>query len=150
MQPIVCATRGGEASRRTQERAIALAKERGTDLIFLYVADCGFAKPLSPTLEAALNDELMRLGRSLVSIAQVRAQDQGVNARVVVLCGEVRESIEEYLRQVDASTLVIGAPRPTSAQRALDAEGVNQFADAIRQTTGVEVVVVTPDEEGRG
>ena len=27
MGPIVCATRGGEASRRTQERAIALARE---------------------------------------------------------------------------------------------------------------------------
>ncbi len=34
MGPIVCATRGSEASRRTQERAITLAQERGAPLIF--------------------------------------------------------------------------------------------------------------------
>jgi len=38
MGPIVCAARGGEAGRRTQEWAIALAKEQGADPSFL----CGF------------------------------------------------------------------------------------------------------------
>jgi len=145
MQPIVCATRGGEASRRTQERAAALAKERGASLVFLYVADCGFAGPLSPTLETAMNDELMRLGGSLVSIAKVRAQEQGVDAQVVVLCGEVRKSIQEYLRQVDAGMLVIGASRPAPEVETSHRGSVDAFADAIRQATGVEVVIVGPD-----
>ena len=39
MKRIVCATRGGEASRRAQERAISLAKELEAELIFLYVTD---------------------------------------------------------------------------------------------------------------
>lgn len=150
MRPIVCATRGGEASRRTQERAIALAKERNVNLVFLYVADCGFAGPLTPALEAAVNDELMRLGRSLVSIAQARAQEQGVKARIEVLCGEVRKSIEEYLRQAGAGTLVLGASRPSPEQEQSNRRSVDEFAEAIRQATGVEVIVVGPEEAARG
>ena len=52
MGPIVCATRGGEAGRRTQERAIALAKERGTELIFLCIFGPNFAGSLSKALSA--------------------------------------------------------------------------------------------------
>ena len=150
MQPIVCATRGGEASRRTQDRAVALAKERRAQLVFLYVADCGIAGPVDPSLAATVTDELMRLGRSLVSIAQVRAQEQRVDAQVVVLCGEVRKSIQDFLRQVGAGTLVIGKSRPASGQEAPDRVSAEEFADAIHQATGVEVIVITPDDEGRG
>ncbi|MBC7251063.1 MAG: universal stress protein, partial [Anaerolineae bacterium] len=42
MTKILCATRGGEASRRTQERAIALARQHNAELIFLYVFDLDF------------------------------------------------------------------------------------------------------------
>ncbi|HIQ01546.1 MAG TPA: hypothetical protein EYH30_05385, partial [Anaerolineales bacterium] len=42
MGKILCATRGGEASYRTQDAAIALARERGDSLIFLYVVDTHF------------------------------------------------------------------------------------------------------------
>jgi hypothetical protein len=35
MGKTLCATRGGEASYRTQDAAIALAKERGDELVFL-------------------------------------------------------------------------------------------------------------------
>lgn len=52
---VVCATRRGEAGRRTQERAIALAKERRAGLTFICVFDPGFAGPLSSTLSAAVS-----------------------------------------------------------------------------------------------
>jgi hypothetical protein len=42
MAKILCATRGGEASYRTQDAAVALAKERGDELVFLFVADISF------------------------------------------------------------------------------------------------------------
>ncbi len=38
---IVCATRGGEESQRTEERAIQVARESGGALTFLYVVDGG-------------------------------------------------------------------------------------------------------------
>jgi hypothetical protein len=42
MGKILCTMRGGEASRRTQDAAIALAQERGDELAFLYVVDVAF------------------------------------------------------------------------------------------------------------
>jgi nucleotide-binding universal stress UspA family protein len=143
MSPIVCATRGGEASRRTQERAIALAKERDAELTFLCVVDPTFAGPVKEPLAAALKDELRRLGRSLLCIAQRRAREQGVVAQAVTRCGPVWQNIQEYLHQVNADTLVIGAPRTQSTSQAFDPGDVHRFAETVHQSTDVEVVVVT-------
>ena len=146
MGPIVCATRGGEAGRRTQERAIALAKERGAALVFMCVFDPSFAGPLNGTLTAAVEKEQHWLGRALLGIAQARAQREGVDAGTVVLSGPVLETIETYLRQVKASTLVIGEPKIDSALAAFRPGKVHHFAERVRQDTGVDVLVVSPEE----
>jgi nucleotide-binding universal stress UspA family protein len=143
MQPIVCATQGGEASRRTQERAIDLAKEQGAELIFLYVVDPSFVGPVDDSLIEALKDEMARLGRALLSIARGRARQQGLTAQAVVIHGPLQQSIVGYLRQVGASTLVIGTPQTSAMSQAFTLEGIQCFAQSVRQETGVEVVVVT-------
>ncbi len=143
--PIVCATRGGEASRSTQEHAIALAKERGAALVFLYVADCEFAGSLKAPLLDAVRDELVRLGQSLLSVAQRRAARRGINAQPVVLCGRVRETIHDYLVQTHASTLVLGASGPPTRHRVFTPEEVLHFAESVAKGTGAEVHVVTPE-----
>ena len=144
MGPIVCATRGGEASRRTQERAIVLAKEQGAELFFLCIADPSFAGPVSEPLEAALVEELSWLGRLLLCIAQSRAQEQGVAAQTAIRCGLVWPSIVEYLHETNAGTLIIGLPGTETASRSREFEArFAQFVERIRQSTHVEVVVVT-------
>jgi nucleotide-binding universal stress UspA family protein len=146
MGPIVCATRGGEAGRRTQERAVALAKERGTELVFLCVFDPSFAGTLTAALAAAVEKEQQWLGRALLGTAQARAQKEGVDAGTVVRSGPVLETIETYLRQVNASTLVIGEPKIDSALAAFRQGKVYHFADRVKQDTGVDVLVVSPEE----
>jgi nucleotide-binding universal stress UspA family protein len=143
VQPIVCATQGGEASRRTQERAIDLAKEQGAELIFLYVVDPSFVGPVDASLVEPLKEEMVWLGRALLRIAQGRAHKQGVAAQEVVLQGPVRRSIKDYLHQVGAGTLVIGAPRTSAMSQAFTLEGIQHFAQSVRQETDVEVVIVT-------
>jgi len=142
MRPIVCATRGGEASRRSQERAIALARERGEPLIFLFVVDTNFAHPANQALAEALADELERLGRSLLCIAQARAGEQGIAAEMVVRHGGVRQAIQDFLREVNAGTLVLGAPVTGSEKRMFAPGELPQFARQISLTTGVEVILV--------
>ena len=142
MGPIVCATRGGDASRRTQERAIALARERGDALIFLFVADTNFAHPASQALADALVDELERLGRRLLCIARARAEEQGISADIVVRHGAVRQAIEDFLREVQASTLFLGAPGTGSENKTFSPGELPQFAQEINANTGVEVFVV--------
>jgi hypothetical protein len=146
MGPIVCATRGGEAGRRTQERAIALAKERGVELIFLCVFDPNFAGPLNNTLAGAVQEEQHWLGRVLMGIAQARAREQGLEAGAEVRSGPVLQGIEEFLCQVDASTLVIGEARVDSPLAAFRPGHVLSCAEQVEQHTGVQVVVVTPAE----
>jgi nucleotide-binding universal stress UspA family protein len=142
MRPIVCATRGGEASRRAQERAIALAREQGAPLIFLFVADTSAMKPGSEALADVLVDELEQLGASLLCIAQARAHEQGIEADMVVRHGAVQPALESSLREVNAGTLVIGAPERGSGHPVFDPAGMDQFARRIRAGIGVEVVVV--------
>ncbi len=149
MRPIVCATRGGEASRRAQERAIALARDQGAPLIFLFVADTG---PMIAKMKAdkgmtdVLADELEQLGSSLLCIAQARAREHGVEAEMVVRRGAVRPALESFLREVDAGALVIGAPerseRGAEHPPVFDPAGIDHFAAQIRAGLGVEVVVV--------
>lgn len=145
MGPIVCATRGGEAGRRTQEHAIALAKARGAELVFLCVFDAGFADSLDSALAAAVQKEQHWLGRALLGIAQARARKEGVNADAVVLIGPVLLTIENYLREVSASALVVGEPKVDSALAAFRPGKVKVFADRIGQDTGVETIVVVPE-----
>lgn len=142
---VICATRGGEASRSTQEHAIALARERGAELVFLYVADCGFAGLPKGALLGALQDELMNLGHSLLALAQARAARAGLEAQVVVLCGPVRATIREYLLKAAASVLVLGASGPPTRHRAFSPEEVLRFAESLVVGTGVEVHIVTAE-----
>ena len=143
---IVCATRGGEAGRRTQERAIALAKERGTELTFLCVFDPGFAGSLSSALSAAVVEEQQWLGRALMGAAQARARKQGVTAGAVVLSGVVLDSIEDFLCESEASALVIGETKVDSTLSTFRHGTVQSCARHVEQNTSVEVVVVTPAE----
>lgn len=138
---IVCSTRGGEESRRTQERAIALAQEQGDDLVFLYVVDSGFAGTVDEAMRATLTDELRRLGKCLLRLAQTRALEQGLKARAVIREGKVPECIEMFVREVGASTLVIGSPQRGAGRHMFEREGLSHFSDALQQSTGIEVVV---------
>jgi nucleotide-binding universal stress UspA family protein len=143
MGAIVCATRGGGASYRTQERATALAKERDEELVFLCVVDDSFAGPLDERLAAALDDELKRLGRSLLNIAEVRARERGVSSRTVCISGPVWDGIKGYLEKANASTLVIGSSRSGVRHQAFDSGDVDGFAEMLRQTLDLEVIVVS-------
>lgn len=147
MGPIVCATRGGEAGRRTQEWAIAVAKEQGAELIFLCVFDPSFAGNSNEALAAAVVKEQQWLGRALLGIALTRAQGEGVAAGAEVRSGPVLDTIESFLLQVDAAALIIGEPKVRSALAAFRPGRVHQFAERIRQNTGVDVIVVTPESE---
>lgn len=141
MGPIVCATRGGEASRRTQQQAIALAKERGAKLVFLSVVNPESVGPVDGPLGAALADEMKRLARSLLRIAQARALEQGVKAQALVRSGPVWQSIEDALRQLQASALVIGMPRQGEEAEIFEPEDMQVFVAAVRRDLGIEVVV---------
>jgi nucleotide-binding universal stress UspA family protein len=141
MKPVLCATRGGEACRLTQQKAIDIALERGTELTFLYSVDVELAGPVNETLEEPLRGEMARLGRALLRMAQARARKRGVQAGAILLYGSVTKSIRDYVADKPASTLVLGAPRSGSGRKVFTSAGMKSFADEISQDTGMEVVI---------
>jgi nucleotide-binding universal stress UspA family protein len=119
-----------------------LACERGAALIFLFVVDPSFSEPVDELLATALVDELERLGNQLLCIARARAREHKVDADVVVRQGAVRQTIEDFLREVNASALVLGVPHTDLGAQVFASCKVSQFAQEIRSTIGVDVFIV--------
>jgi nucleotide-binding universal stress UspA family protein len=115
---------------------------RWAALIFLFVADPGFARPGDEKLAAALADELERLGNELLCIARSRAREHKVDAEDVVRHGAVRHTIEDFLREVNASALVLGMPHTDLGAQVFASSNASQFAQEIGSINGVEVFIV--------
>jgi nucleotide-binding universal stress UspA family protein len=141
MGTILCATRGGEASYRTQDAAIALAQERGDELLFLYVVDIGF---LDKTERAVRPDvvtaEMEKMGEFLLAMAQERAQKQGVAASYVLRHGDLRRELKAAARDEVVDLVVLGQPAGTGS--AFVSADLEAFAAEIGAETGVETRII--------
>ncbi len=143
MGNIVCATRGGAGSRAVQQAAITYARERGTGLVFLFVIDTGSVEQEEAELVAAVRDELLFLGQTLLRIAKKRAANYQVAAEIIVRDGRVKEQITKFLDESSAELLLLGAPRGTTDTTFGD-DVIEQFAESIHRDTGVEVEIIRP------
>jgi nucleotide-binding universal stress UspA family protein len=141
MGKILCATRGGEASYRTQDAATALAQERGDGLLFLYVVDIGF---LNKTERAVRPDvvtaEMEKMGEFLLTMAQERAQKQGVEARYVLRYGDLRHELKAAALEEAVDLVVLGQPAGTGS--AFVPADLEAFAAEIEAETGVEARII--------
>lgn len=140
MGKILCATRGGEASYRTQDAAITLAKEQGHTLVFLYVVDLHFLDKTSAPLVVDVEGELGKMGKFLLLMAKERAEEQGVEAETICREGKVREVLKQVTHEADASLVVLG--RPAGARSAFKLAGLEAFAAEIEAEVGVATRIV--------
>ena len=111
MGKILCATRGGRASYRTQDAAIALAKEQGDELLFLFAVTVDFldwtARAVRPDV---VEEEMTKLGEFLLEMACERAKAQDVEATAVLRHGPLREELKAAVRELEVTTVVLGKP----------------------------------------
>jgi len=124
--------------------AIELAQQFGLPLVFLYVTDPGSLGEVDELLLTAVRQELNWMGKTLLQVAKGRAEAANLKASVEIRVGNVQEEIEQFLREVHASVLILGAPRGVTANVFGD-DAVERFAQTIQADTGVEVIVVRPD-----
>ena len=141
MGKILCATRGGEASYRTQDAAIALAQERGDELLLLFVVDTHFldkaGRAVRPDVVA---EEMSNMGEFLLAMAQERAQKQGVAADYLLRRGELRDELKAAAREEGVDLVVLG--KPAGTESAFVPADLEAFAAEIEAETGVEAVIV--------
>ena len=136
---ILCATRGGEASIHTQERAIALAKAGDTDLVFFYVADVQFLNLAGAAIVVDVATEIEHMGEFLLLMAKERAEKAGVKAETLVKRGLFREVLIEAAQEVEASLIVLGSPDEKDSEMRAVLEAV---AAAVQEETGIETIIV--------
>ena len=140
MGKILCATRGGEASYRTQDAAIALAKERGDTLLFLYVVDLRFLDKTVAPIVVDVENEVTKMGEFLLLMAKERAAEQSVAADTICCKGKFREELKKAACEEGVSLVVLG--RPAGEESVFKLAGLEAFAAKIEAETGVETVIV--------
>ena len=137
---ILCATRGGEASFRTQNAAIALAKERNEELAFLYVVDLNFLDKTAAPIVVDVENEISQMGKFLLLVAKERAIEQGVRTRILLSKGSIRDEIKKTARNIGASVVVLG--RPAGEASAFEISSLKAYSGEIELETGAEVKIV--------
>ena len=109
MTTILCPTRGGRESHPNQDFAIELAKERGADLLFMYVSNIQLISRSAPPIVVDIEEELDELGDFLLSMAQERAENSGVPANVTVRRGVFSEVLKEVIVENKVNTVILGS-----------------------------------------
>ncbi len=105
---IVCATRGGEESQRTEERATQVARESRAALTFLYVVNPELPEAYTAKFCLELvNEGLADIGRVVLEMAQRRAAAQGVTAKTALRQGQVHEEIAAYMEEHPTVDLLV-------------------------------------------
>jgi nucleotide-binding universal stress UspA family protein len=139
MGKILCATRGGEASYRTQDKAIELALQRGDELVFLYVVNIEFLNKTAAPIVVDVATEIERMGEFLLAMAQERAREAGVEASLVTRKGDVREQIKAAAVKEGVDLVVLG--RPADETSLFKLEALRAFAAEIEEETGISAVI---------
>lgn len=141
MKKILCATRGGEASQRTQDAVIAMAKEEGASVLFLFVVDVAFlrltAHGVRPDIVAT---ELEHMGEFLLAIACERAAAQGVEAEMCVRHGPLLDALKSAALEEGADAVAFG--RPAGPESSFSLADLERLAKQIEEETGIKACIV--------
>jgi nucleotide-binding universal stress UspA family protein len=141
MKKILCATRGGEASRRTQDAVIAMAREAGASILFLYIVDVEFlkltARGVRPDVVAT---EMERMGEFLLAMACERATAQGVKAEMCLRHGPLVQALESAAREEGADAIAFG--RPVGLDSSFSLADLEQLAAGIEEDTGIKTYIL--------
>lgn len=136
---ILCATRGGESSRNTQDYAIKIAQERHVDVLFLYVSNVEFLRNVAPVKYHDVQDELDKMGEFLLLMAQERAKAQGVAASIIVKSGAFNEALIEAAQETQAGLIVLGTP---AKDNLTERHYLDALVIELKEQTGIDAVIV--------
>lgn len=141
MTTILYPTRGGTSAYLNQDWAVDLAKDRGADLLLLYVSDVHFLDLITgPVRLDIVEAELEDLGEFLLAMAQERVEKNGFAADTAVRSGEFVNALEEIIKEKDISIVVLGCPTDDTG---VTSEGyVSKVAESLQASSNIEVFVV--------
>ena len=141
---ILCPTRGGKGSYPNQDRAIAIAKERGAEVLFLYITNVQFLGLTAAPKLIDIENEMDEMGEFMLTMAQERAEKASVNALTRVVRGQFREVLIDFIEEHQIDTVVLGSS--AGGTGVITAEYIQELVDEISGKTGVEFIVIDQGE----
>jgi nucleotide-binding universal stress UspA family protein len=141
MGGIVCAIRGGPHSQATIIRAIALAKDTGLSLHFLYVVNLDFLSHTSSSRVHTASQQMHQMGEFILLTAQASAASQGVTAQGVVRHGDVLDEIIHLCHELGADYLVLGRPQFQHEESVFNQALLTQFIERTEKQTQAKIVL---------
>ena len=141
---ILCPTRGGKGSYPNQDRAIALAKERGIKILFLYITNVEFLGLTAAPKLIDIETEMDEMGEFMLVMAQERAEKASVEAATLVMHGQFREVLIEVIDEHQVETVVLGSS--AGGTGVVTEEYIQELVDHIHSKAGVEFIVVDQGE----
>jgi nucleotide-binding universal stress UspA family protein len=141
MKKILCATRGGAASLKTQDAVIAMAKDTGATILFLYVVDVEFLSLTARPVRAdVMLTEMEHLGEFLLAMACERAAAQGVEADSCLRHGPLVDALESAAREEGVDVIAFG--RPAGPESSFSLVDLQRLAEKIEQDTGIKTHIL--------
>ena len=141
---ILCLTRGGEASYPNQDGAIAVAKERGQDMMFLYISNIEFLDHTASPKVIDLEAELDELGEFMLVMAQERARKAGVTAYTCVRRGFFSQVLSKMIEEYNFDTVILGSSSGDTG--IIDEDLLHEVTCKIHQEYEVEFIILYEGE----
>jgi Universal stress protein family len=144
MGKILCSTRGGDASVRTQKSAIDLALSSGDELVFFIAFDMEFLAEADFALRAdVVSEEVDKMCDFLMLMAVERAAAMGKEATYLVRQGAFVEEIEKVVQKENITLAVLGRPEGHASRFAL--HQLEELAEKLEADTSVPFRIL-PEE----
>ena len=141
---ILCLTRGGEPSYPNQDGAIAIAKERGQDMMFLYISNIEFLDHTAAPKVIDLEAELDELGEFMLVMAQERARKASVTAYTCVRRGYFSQVLSEMIEEYNFDTVILGSSSGDTG--IIDEDLLHDVTCEIHQKYEVEFIILYEGE----
>lgn len=137
MGTILCATRGGEESKRTEAAAVKKAAANGDLLVFFYVVDVEFLSHTKHAMRSdVVHEELQEMAEFLMAMAVDRAEAKHVKATALIRHGDFIEELVIAAAEVGATLVILGRPHDDEAAR------LEQLAARLTEQTGIPFAIL--------
>jgi len=148
---IICATKGSKGCKIAEDKAIEIAKENNSKLIFLYVIDTKFMEKARGGGGWAKDDAVLGLkniGGVIIDIAKEKAIEMGMSPDDVLTeerNGDIASQIKNSAEEHNADLVVIGHPESDAGfleRHLISKEGTESFVKRLKEKIGCEVMIV--------
>lgn len=147
---IICATKGSEKSKVAEDKAIEIAKENNSKIIFLYVIDVKFMEKSGSAGDFAKDDVssgLKNIGRVILDMAKEKAVSKGIlpeNVLTEERKGSVVSQIKASVEAHHSDLVVIGRPETVMGfleRHLLRKEKTEIFVKRLKEEIKCDVII---------